>query len=179
MLSLLQNGVSGTVQCRIEPLIVVVTFNCSLIVNVGSLQVLTFFWHKAQVLTVARIVGCWHVTILVSFCQLLVFRRKDLCEAKHETQSVFKFGRPGGRSTGRSTAPSMQSIMGKNFFRGRWSGRSNPPVKYQMPISYRFLLSELIPGRSRGRSTPLQNTKCQISYRFLLWELIPVRSTPP
>ena len=30
---------------------------------------------------------------------LLVFYRKDLCEAKHETQSVFKFGRAGGRST--------------------------------------------------------------------------------
>ena len=41
--------------------------------------------------------------LVVVFLSLLVFRRKDLCEAKHEMQSVFKFGRPGGRSTGRST----------------------------------------------------------------------------
>ena len=33
---------------------------------------------------------CFFITSWINFVPL-VFRRKDLCEAKHETQSVFKF----------------------------------------------------------------------------------------
>ena len=36
-------------------------------------------------------VGKVHVFFSLIYCYLLVFHRKDLCEAKHEMQSVFKF----------------------------------------------------------------------------------------
>ena len=37
-----------------------------------------------------------------------------------------------------------------------------PPIKYQMAISYRFLLWELIPGRSTGRSIPNRSVISQM-----------------
>ena len=62
----------------------------------------------------------WKPGITIS---LLVIRRRDLCEAKHETQSVFKFGRPGGRSTGRYI-PLYPKHHGNNFYLAY-----EPPIK--------------------------------------------------
>ena len=68
----------------------------------------------------------WDGNYVVYLFILSVFHRKDLCEAKHEMQSVFKFGQPGGRSTGRSYPPVCKASWGK-YFPGRSSGRSTPP----------------------------------------------------